>query len=59
MSHDAKQRRPHFDTNHHLTIVWDADNQKAAEDALTACIQATLPESSLRVEPSPGELTAT
>ncbi len=36
--------KTHFDTNHHLTIVWDKDNlQKAGED-LKATIRATLPQ---------------
>jgi hypothetical protein len=35
--------KTHFDTNHHLTIVWDTNNlQKAGED-LKATIRATLP----------------
>jgi nucleoside 2-deoxyribosyltransferase len=35
--------KTHFDTNHHLTIVWDKDAlQKAGED-LKATIRATLP----------------
>jgi len=36
--------KTHFDTNHHLTIVWDKDNlQKAGED-MKATIRATLPQ---------------
>jgi nucleoside 2-deoxyribosyltransferase len=35
--------KPHFDTNHHLTIVWDTGlPQQAAED-FKATIRATLP----------------
>lgn len=35
--------KTHFDTNHHLTIIWDGnDLQKAGED-LKATIRATLP----------------
>ncbi|MBM4027628.1 MAG: hypothetical protein FJ280_19825 [Planctomycetes bacterium] len=36
---------PHFDTNHHLTILWewDADKRKEAGDKLKATIRATLP----------------
>lgn len=36
--------KTHFDTNHHLTIIWDkADPNKAGEN-LKATIRATLPE---------------
>ncbi len=36
-------QKTHFDTNHHLTIVWDKESpQKAGED-LKATIRATLP----------------
>lgn len=36
--------KPHFDTNHHLTIVWDeSDLDKATED-LKATIRATITE---------------
>jgi hypothetical protein len=35
--------KTHFDTNHHLTITWDADNPSEAENALKATIRATLP----------------
>jgi len=34
----------HFDTNHHLTIPWDAENPKEAAEKLKATIRATLPE---------------
>jgi hypothetical protein len=34
--------KSHFDTNHMVTIVWDTDNLKKAEDALVATIRATL-----------------
>lgn len=38
-----ESEQTHFDTNHHLTIVWDKDTlQKAGED-LKATIRATLP----------------
>ena len=36
-------KRPHFDTNHHLTIVWDPSNLKKAADDLVITIRATLP----------------
>ena len=36
--------KTHFDTNHHLTIVWDKGAPQAAGEALKATIRATLPE---------------
>lgn len=35
--------RTHFDTNHHLTIVWSSERPTDAADALKATIRATLP----------------
>jgi hypothetical protein len=37
--------RPHFDTNHHLTILWeyDPDKRKETAEKLKATIRATLP----------------
>jgi len=35
--------RTHFDTNHHLTIEWDADAPAQAGESLKATIRATLP----------------
>jgi len=39
------ESRPHFDTNHHLTILWewDPDKRKEAGEKLKATIRATLP----------------
>jgi len=34
----------HFDTNHHLTVLWDANNIDKALDELKATIRATLPD---------------
>jgi hypothetical protein len=34
----------HFDTNHHLTVKWSADDLEAASCALAATIRATLPD---------------
>jgi nucleoside 2-deoxyribosyltransferase len=39
---DWDKNRTHFDTNHMVTIVWDAANMRKEEDALTATIRATL-----------------
>ena len=36
------EKKTHFDTNHMLTIVWDATDLKKAGDAMTATIRATL-----------------
>jgi hypothetical protein len=39
-----KTTKTHFDTNHHLTIVWDSANHDEAAEALKATIRATLPQ---------------
>jgi len=36
--------RPHFDTNHHLTIVWDANDPIKATRDLKETIRFTIPE---------------
>lgn len=36
--------KPHFDTNHHLTVVWDPSQPGEAVRQLKATIRATLPE---------------
>lgn len=38
------QTRPHFDTNHHLTVFWDPAKPEEAAEKLKATIRATLPE---------------
>jgi hypothetical protein len=40
---DDPDKRPHFDTNHHLTIVWDPSNVSAAAEQLVTTIRVTLP----------------
>ena len=35
--------KTHFDTNHHLTIVWNDENPQHAGNSLKATIRATLP----------------
>jgi len=40
---DLPESKPHFDTNHLQTILWDPADLKTAEDRLTAMIRATLP----------------
>lgn len=39
-----EQTKTHFDTNHHLTIVWDTSNLNQAAEDLKATIRATLPQ---------------
>ena len=41
---DDKTKGTHFDTNHHLTVVWEADKLPDAMAKLKATIRATLPE---------------
>jgi hypothetical protein len=38
-----EEQKTHFDTNHHLTIIWNADNPEEAGEELKATIRATLP----------------
>lgn len=37
----------HFDTNHHLTVIWDKTNPQGAVDQLKATIRATIPEAKM------------
>jgi len=39
-----KAEGTHFDTNHHLTVVWEAERLPEALEKLKATIRATLPE---------------
>ena len=36
----------HFDTNHHLTVLWEPDQLAEAAKSLTNTIRATIPEAS-------------
>jgi hypothetical protein len=38
-----EQSKTHFDTNHHLTILWDAEAPEACSEEFTATIRTTLP----------------
>ena len=38
-----EKEKTHFDTNHHLTIIWDKNNPDTAGERLKATIRATLP----------------
>lgn len=35
---------PHFDTNHHLTILWEANDPQTAANRLKETIRFTIPE---------------
>lgn len=41
---EDEKRKPHFDTNHHLTVLWDSSNPDESVEKLKATIRATLPE---------------
>lgn len=40
---DNPDTKPHFDTNHHLTVVWDPADPVAAAEQLKTVIRVTLP----------------
>jgi len=40
---ENKEHGPHFDTNHHLTVLWSEDRRHQAAIDLKATIRATLP----------------
>ncbi len=40
---EDKTRAPHFDTNHHLTVVWSEEDWEQTASALKATIRATFP----------------
>ncbi len=39
-----KEMKTHFDTNHHLTVIWDKGDPSKAAEELKATIRATLPD---------------
>jgi len=39
-----ENQKTHFDTNHHLTVIWDKDQPELAVDQLKAIIRATFPD---------------
>lgn len=43
--------RPHFDTNHHLTVVWSPGEEDAAVQRLKDTIRATLPDEAALTDP--------
>lgn len=40
---EDEERKPHFDTNHHLTVIWNTEDLELAGKELKATIRATLP----------------
>ncbi len=42
--HKFEEQKTHFDTNHHLTIIWNKDSPEEAGERLKATIRATLPQ---------------
>lgn len=38
-----EKEKTHFDTNHHLTVIWDPEHPEEAEESLKATIRATFP----------------
>ena len=43
--------KTHFDTNHHLTIIWDLADPDLAREQLTQTIRATLPHLAKLTDP--------
>jgi hypothetical protein len=41
---DNEKTKPHFDTNHYLTVIWNPEKPEEAAEKLKATIRATLPE---------------
>jgi hypothetical protein len=41
---ETQDRKPHFDTNHLVTVIWDPQKPEEAARRLTATIRATLPD---------------
>lgn len=50
---DDPKTKPHFDTNHYLTIVWDPANPAAAAEQLKTVIRVTLPTEAALVDVGP------
>ncbi|MGH8657365.1 MAG: hypothetical protein ACREV4_02460 [Gammaproteobacteria bacterium] len=46
--------KTHFDTNHHLTALWSADELSASEEVLKATIRATLHDDAVLQDADPG-----
>lgn len=41
---DNEETKPHFDTNHYSTLIWENDKFSEAKEKLIIMIRATLPE---------------
>jgi hypothetical protein len=41
---DDTDRRPHFDTNHHLTVTWELETAAQDMESLKATIRFSIPE---------------
>ncbi len=50
---DDPKTKPHFDTNHYLTVVWDAANPAAAAEQLKTVIRVTLPTEAMLTDEKP------
>jgi nucleoside 2-deoxyribosyltransferase len=50
------KKKTHFDTNHMLTIIWQASDQKRAEDQLAAAIRATLRSEAIQTDNGAGRI---
>jgi hypothetical protein len=50
---DDPKTKPHFDTNHYLTVVWDAANPAAAAEQLKTVIRVTLPTEATLTDEKP------
>ena len=51
---DKPETRPHFDTNHHLTVIWDPEHPERSAKELKTVIRATLPSEAI-LEDDAGE----
>ncbi len=47
---EDEQTKPHFDTNHCQTVVWEQDRKGQAKNDLKATIRATLPAEAKMVD---------
>ena len=45
-----ESNKTHFDTNHHLTVIWDKENLEIAMKQLVATIRATLPDEAMMID---------
>lgn len=50
---DDEKKRPHFDTNHHLTVIWDPAALDDAMTQLKTVIRVTLPAEAILEDDSP------